>query len=37
MNEVYDGVLGPYWSPRRRLVDAHYVGMEPTTFAEVRR
>ena len=26
---VYDEVLGPYWSPRRKLVEAKYKGLEP--------
>ncbi len=36
--EFYDGTLGPYWSPRRKLVDLEYVGMEPgEPFVDVRR
>ena len=27
--KLYEGVLGPFWDERRRLVDAHYRGMEP--------
>ena len=33
----YDGTLREYWSPKRRLVDAEYAGMEPTNFPEVKR
>lgn len=37
--ELYDGTLGPYWSPRRALVDAQYIGLEPLPplFTEVTR
>ena len=36
---LYDGTLGPYWSSRRRLVDAQYSGMDPTPplFRDVTR
>jgi hypothetical protein len=39
MMEFYDGTLGPYWSSRRALVDAQYVGMEPSAplFTDVTR
>lgn len=33
VTEFYDGLLGEYWDERRRLVDAHYVGMEPQDVA----
>lgn len=34
---LYDGDLGAYWSPKRRLVDAEYAGLEPTNFRDVTR
>jgi len=39
LQHVYEDVLGPYWDPRRTLVDALYAGMDPTAplFADVRR
>lgn len=37
LTALYEGTLGPYWAPNRRLVDARYVGMEPTNFVEVKR
>lgn len=27
--DIYEAQLGPYWSPRRLLVDKGYVGSEP--------
>ncbi|KAK9824450.1 hypothetical protein WJX72_010347 [[Myrmecia] bisecta] len=36
---LYEGILGPYWSDRRKLVEQHYAGCEPGPehFAVVER
>lgn len=37
--DLYEGLLGPYWADRRKLVEKKFVGMEPGPefFAEVER
>lgn len=39
LDRFYNGVLGPYWSPRRELLEAHYAGMEPPSalFSHIER
>lgn len=39
LDELYNGVLGPYWSPRRHLLENEYAGLEPTgpDFVDVER
>eukprot|EP00884_Botryococcus_braunii_P010247 jgi/Botrbrau1/19223/Bobra.0077s0123.1 len=39
MDDLYNGVLGPYWDEGRRKVDAKYQGMEPLEgpFKDIKR